>query len=82
MALAFAELAPMDITVDTENFFGRIDMSADCLMILPSSPDEMRTALLTLMMEAESISILRKGSDEIVLSLIYPFCTEIPKSTE
>ncbi|MCD8336966.1 MAG: hypothetical protein LUD18_06785 [Lachnospiraceae bacterium] len=82
MALEFAELAPMDITVDTENFFGRIDMSADCLMILPSSPDEMRTELLTLIREAESVSILRKGSDQIVVSLIYPFCTEIPRGAE
>ncbi|MCD7814350.1 MAG: hypothetical protein LUH20_09970 [Lachnospiraceae bacterium] len=82
MALEFAELAPMDITVNTENFFGRIDLSADCLMILPSSPDEMRTGLLTLFREAESISILRKDNDQIIVSLIYPFCTEIPRSAE
>ncbi|MCD8348596.1 MAG: hypothetical protein LUD16_11770 [Lachnospiraceae bacterium] len=82
MALEFAELAPMDITVDTENFFGRIDLSADCLMILPSSPTELRTELLTLIMEAESVSILRKDKDQIELSLIYPFCAQIPRSTE
>jgi len=82
MALEFAELAPMDITVNTENFFGRIDMSADCLMILTSSPAEMRTAFLTLLREAESISILRKDNDQIVLSLIYSFCTEIPRGKE
>lgn len=82
MALDFAELAPMDITVTTENFFGRIDMSADCLMLLASSPAEMRTELLTLIMEAESVSISRKGHDQILLSLIYSFCTEIPRSRE
>ncbi|MCD8013130.1 MAG: hypothetical protein LUG99_08135 [Lachnospiraceae bacterium] len=78
-ALALAEMAPMDIVVDTEHFFGKIQMSADCFMIQPSSPASMRTDLSTLIEEAESVTIAPRTDGRIEITFIYPFCSEIPR---
>ncbi|MCD7818589.1 MAG: hypothetical protein LUH07_06015 [Lachnospiraceae bacterium] len=80
IALELAEEAPMDITVDTGHFFGQICMSADCFMILASSPAKMRTDLMTLIRETESVSITPKGENGIEMCFVYPFCSEIPRT--
>ncbi|MCD7735459.1 MAG: hypothetical protein LUI07_00585, partial [Lachnospiraceae bacterium] len=76
-ALTLAEAAPMDIVVDTEHFSGQIRMTADCLIIMASSPADMRTNLAALIKEAESVSVFPKEDGLIEISFAYPFCSEI-----
>ncbi|MCD7745162.1 MAG: hypothetical protein LUI13_07795 [Lachnospiraceae bacterium] len=78
-ALTLAEMAPMDIIVDTEHFFGRIWMSADCFMIQPSSPASMRTDFAALIEEAESVTITPGKDGRIEMTLLYPFCSEVSR---
>lgn len=79
-AIELSEEAPMDIIVETEKLFGRIQMSADSLMIMESSSVSMRTDLAALIEESESISILPGADGMIELTFIYPFYTEIKKN--
>ncbi|MCC8044406.1 MAG: hypothetical protein LIP12_02765 [Clostridiales bacterium] len=79
-AMELAEEAPLDIIVETEKLFGRIQMTADSLMIMESSSVSMRTDLAALIEESESISILPGADGLIEMTFIYPFYSEIKKN--
>ncbi|MCD7883513.1 MAG: hypothetical protein LUI87_07390 [Lachnospiraceae bacterium] len=79
-AIDLAEEAPMDIIVETEKLFGRIQMTADCLMIMESSSISMRTDFAALIEESESISILPRADGMIEITFIYPFYTELKRA--
>lgn len=81
-ALMVAEAAPMDIIIDTDNFIGRISMTADCFMILPSSPEGMQGAVGKLFEEAETVTVIQKNAGFIEMYFTYPLCTDIVKGNE
>lgn len=77
VALHVAEAAPMDISIDTEGFTGRIIMSGDCFMIITSSPEGMGDEVGTLFKEAESVTIANNTDGLIEMSFLYPLCSDI-----
>lgn len=77
MALHVAEAAPMDISIDTEDFIGRIIMTGDCFMIIPSSPEDMGDEIGILFKEAESVTIANNNDGLIEMIFVYPLCSDI-----
>ncbi|MCC8051977.1 MAG: hypothetical protein LIP10_15245 [Clostridiales bacterium] len=81
-AMELAEMAPLDIVVETEQTFGRISLCADCLMLLPNSPAESKEIFSTLVREAESTEIVVGEKGLITFIFVFPFTTEIPRTNQ
>ncbi|MCD8103483.1 MAG: hypothetical protein LUF35_00415 [Lachnospiraceae bacterium] len=72
-ALDLAEMAPMDIIVETEMYSGQIQMKTDALMIEKSSPESMRETLVSLIKESDSFNIFTRADGLIEFSFFCSF---------
>ncbi|MCC8136947.1 MAG: hypothetical protein LIO76_02595 [Clostridiales bacterium] len=79
-ALEFAEAAPLDIVVETEPTFGKIQLCADRLMILPSDSGEMKEIFAELIRGAESTGFTMNENGLLEIRFMFSFTSKQPRT--
>lgn len=72
-AMEFAETLPLDIVAEAGQSFGSVTFSADRMMIMSSTPPEMKEILIMLIREADSMDFAVRDDGLLELNFVFSF---------
>ena len=77
-AIRMAEILTLDITVQTDRAFGRIQLSTDCFLMNEMCPAAARKIVAVLIKSADDVWMRPKG-ELIVMEFVFDFLMKVPK---